>query len=79
MPGSRVRASSGGGGVQIRVFTSPLTPLSVLSLPLPPLNDALGILCSSLVTFCCQKLLQCCPKPQVLVRFKDISKQQSRG
>lgn len=52
MPGSRVRASSGGDGVQIRIFTSPLTSFSVLSLPLPPLNDALGILCSSLVTFC---------------------------
>ena len=79
VPGSQVRASSGGDGVQIRIFTSPLTSFSVLSLPLPPLKDALGILCSSRVTFCCQKLLQCCPKPQVLVRFKDISKQQSRG
>lgn len=52
--------------MRIRIFRSPLTSLSVLGLSLPPLNDALGIFCSSLVTFCCQELLQCGPNLKFL-------------
>ena len=79
MPGPPSQDLHGGRGrADPHLQAAPYAPVFAESL-FASFNDASGIFCSSLVTFCCQELLRCGPKPQVPVRFRHCSQRSLTG